>query len=157
MILIKKIGVLLNLVHCDFKQFISDIFKKESINITPEQFLVMDMLWKGHDISQQALANLIRKDKNSVTKLVDALEKKALVERIPDKNDRRLNLIRLTEEAKLMQDPVKEIATSAVNSIIKGIPNDELEVFIRVLAQMANNMKEYDININEISEDGKTI
>lgn len=157
MILIKKIGVLLNLVHCDFKQFLTDIFKKESINITPEQFLVMDMLWKGHEISQQALANLIKKDKNSVTKLVDALEKKNLVERISDKSDRRLNLIRLTDKAENMKDEVKVVATNAVNSIIKGIPNDELEVFVRVLAQMANNMKEYDININEISEDGKTI
>ena len=80
MILDKQIGVLLNLVHNRFKQHFTALFQEKGYNITPEQFLVMDALWNnGAKMSQQQIADTIIKDKNSVVKLIDGLEKKEMV------------------------------------------------------------------------------
>lgn len=142
MILNKQVGVFLNLVHSRFKQYITVFFQKEGYNITPEQFLVMDTLWDEGVMSQQQIANTIFKDKNSVVKLIDGLEKKNLVKRVANKEDRRENLIELTPYAKEIQKGVTDSAMEAVNLITKDIDKQELYIFIKVLAKMAENMNE---------------
>jgi len=47
MILNKKVGVFLNLVHYRFKLYLSIIFQRHGFDITPEQFLVLDTLWES--------------------------------------------------------------------------------------------------------------
>ena len=142
MILNKQVGVFLNLVHNKTKQYISNIFQKHGFNITPEQFLVMDALWNDGTMSQQQIAQTIMKDKNSVVKLLDGLEKKNLVTRVPDKVDRRQNLIEVTPYALVVQEKIKEVAITAVDHVIKDIPQEEMHIFIKVLGKMAENMNE---------------
>src|SRR3989339_1900752 len=116
MILNKKVGVFLNLVHCRFKVYMSTFFQNQGFDLTPEQFLVLDTLWDDGVQSQQEIALKINKDKNSVTKLIDALEKKNFVQRVAYKQDRRLNLIHITENGLKIKDKVTEIALDATNS-----------------------------------------
>lgn len=141
MILIKQVSVYLNYVHFKYKQYVSYMFRQKGIDLTPEQFLLIDQLWKEDAVSQQRLADILMKDKNSITKLVDAMEKKGLVERIPDGNDRRLNLISLTCEAAAMEKNVSEVAIDAVNEIVRGISDEDLVTFVKVLNKMSDNMK----------------
>lgn len=140
MILTKQVGVFLNLVHNRTKQFISTILQENGFNITPEQFLVMDTLWNEGTMSQQQLSQHIMKDKNSIVKLIDGLEKKNLVQRIADKTDRRQNLIELTPVAWEIKERATKVAIGALDLIIKDIPHDEMATFIKVLSKMASNM-----------------
>lgn len=140
MILNKQVGVFLNLVHCQFKQYLNKIFQRHGFNLTPEQFLVMDTLWDEGVLSQQQIADIIIKDKNSVTKLIDALEKKGLVSRITDPLDRRLNKIYITQKAASIKDDITQIALDSTNAIVKGIPKDELVTFVKVLNKMSDNI-----------------
>lgn len=142
MILDKQIGVFLNLVHNRFKQHFSTLFLEKGYNITPEQFLVMDTLWNnGSKMSQQQIADTIIKDKNSVVKLIDGLEKKELVKRVANVDDRRQNLIEVTPLGKEIEESVKETAINAVGTITEGIGKQELQTFINVLTKMACNMR----------------
>lgn len=140
MILNKKVGVFLNLVHCRFKLYMSIIFQRYGFDITPEQFLVLDTLWDDGVLSQHEIADKIQKDKNSVTKLIDALEKKNFVQRVANTKDRRLNLIHITDNGQKIKDKVTEIAMEATNTIIKDIPKEDLYTFLRVLTKMSDNM-----------------
>lgn len=142
MILNKQVGVFLNLVHNRFKQHISNCFQENGFNITPEQFLVMDAIWNEGTMSQQQLAHIILKDKNSVVKLIDGLEKKDLVQRVANKVDRRQNLIELTPHAWEIKEKLTAVAITAIDQIINGITQDEMCVFIKVLSKMAENMNE---------------
>lgn len=140
MILNKQVGVFLNLVHCQFKQYLNKIFQDHGFNLTPEQFLVMDTLWDDGVLSQQQIADIIIKDKNSVTKLIDALEKKGLVIRKTDEQDRRLNKIHLTDKALSLKESITIIALESTDRIIKDIPKEDLINFVKVLNKMSNNM-----------------
>lgn len=128
------------MVHCRFKVYMSTFFQNQGFDITPEQFLVLDTLWDDGVQSQQEIAVKISKDKNSVTKLIDALEKKNYVQRVAYKQDRRLNLIHITESGQKIKEKVTEIALEATNSIIREIPIQDLETFIKVLTKMSDNM-----------------
>ncbi|MDD3273930.1 MAG: MarR family transcriptional regulator [Bacteroidales bacterium] len=140
MILNKQVGVYLNLVHCKFKQFMNSIFAEHGFNLTAEQFLVMDTLWDEGTMSQQEIADIILKDKNSVTKLIDALERKGLVVRVVGENDRRQKMIHLTEKAIEVKEAITKIALDSTDSIIKDIPREELINFVKVLNKMADNI-----------------
>lgn len=140
MILNKQVGMFLNLVHNRFKQYVAGIFEDEGLNITPEQFLVMDALWDEGVLTQQQIADYLLKDKNSVVKLVDGLEDRKLVRRASNPKDRRQNLIEVTEYAIGIKDKVTKVAMEAVDKIINGITREDMQTFIKVLSKMAENM-----------------
>ena len=64
-------------------------FATAGYDVTCEQWSVLVNLGKKNGQSQQELAGLICKDKTSVTRLIDNMEKHSLVVRIPDKSDKR--------------------------------------------------------------------
>lgn len=141
MMLIKEIAVYVNILNSRIKKCFIDRLQENGINITPEQYLVLDILWDKQSLSQQKIADVIQKDKNSVTKIIDLLEKKHLVRRVMDQKDRRINKIELTEEAMAMEKVATEVAISFMNDAIKGIDNQELDSFVNVMRQIKNNLE----------------
>lgn len=141
MMLVKQVGVLVNILNCKLKKHIASVFKKEGINLTAEQFLVMDTLWNQGEMTQQNIAYIIQKDKNSVTQFIDNLEKKGLVQRVVDTADRRVNNIKLSKAGLAMKDNTKKVAIAAVNDILEGIPEEELKGFVKVLNKACENFE----------------
>ena len=141
MILVKQVGVWVNIFNCKMKKHIASVFKKEGINLTAEQFLVMDTLWNQGEMTQQTIAYIIQKDKNSVTQFIDNLEKKGLVQRVVDSADRRVNNIKLSKTGLAMQDYTKKVAIDAISDILKGIPEEELKTFVKVLNKACDNIE----------------
>lgn len=141
MMVIKEIAVYTNILNCRIKKYFADILNKNNINLTPEQFLVMDWLWKEQAISQQRIAEVIQKDKNSVTKFIDSLEKKNLVYRTVDKVDRRINKVALTQEGVDMELATTEVAIDFMNDVVKGIDENDLKTFVKVSLQMKENLE----------------
>lgn len=141
MLLSKEIAVELNLAACKLKQYTSSKLKQSHVDLTPEQFLVIDMLWNQGPMSQQRMADTIHKDKNSVTKLVDALEKKGLITRRQDRNDRRSNTLFPTEKSLQIKDATKEAGISMLDGILDGISEKELRDMLRTLSRITANME----------------
>ena len=141
MMLIKEIAVYINILNSRIKKYFLDKLQENGINMTPEQYLVMDILWDEQSISQQKIADIIKKDKNSVTKFIDSLEKNNLVCRTIDKNDRRINKIELTEQGLALKNEATELAIKFMNDTIKGISEKDLDNFVKVLQQIINNLE----------------
>ena len=142
MMLIKEIAVYVNILNSRIKKGFFDKLQENGINITPEQYLVLDILWDQQSLSQQNIADIIQKDKNSVTKIIDSLEKKSLVRRVVDKKDRRINKIELTDEAMALEKLTTEVAINFMNEVVKDIDKQELDNFVNVMQRMKNNLEE---------------
>lgn len=142
MMLVKQAAVYVNILNCRLKKHLGEVFKKNGINLTAEQFLVMDTLWNQGALTQQNIAYIIQKDKNSVTQFIDNLEKKGLVVRSVDRGDRRVNNIVVTEKGILMRDSTKEIAINAMNDILSGVSEEDLNTFISVLRKANETIQE---------------
>lgn len=140
MILSKQIVLFINIVHTGMKQTMTDDFKSEGFNLTPEQFLVMDTLWDEGVLTQQQIADITMRDKNSIVKLIDGLESRRLVKRVSNPKDRRQNLIKVTKYSLENREKINSCALNSVKSIIADIPEKDLEAFVHVLAQMEKNM-----------------
>ena len=62
MLLSKEFAVYLNLAACKLKQYTALAFKQNDVDLTPEQFLLVDLLWNNGSMSQQTLADMMHKD-----------------------------------------------------------------------------------------------
>ncbi len=140
MLLSKEIAVELNLTGCRLKQFIASKLRRMDVPLTPEQFILIDLLWNQGSMSQQQLADQMQKDKNSVTKLVDALERKGFVVRQQNRNDRRSNTLVLTEKAEGLKHGAKQKGISILDEMLLGISEEELRSFLVTLHKLNRNM-----------------
>ena len=140
MVLEKQVFLFLNIVHNSMKQRINETYRNKGFQLSPEQFLVMDTLWDEGVLTQQQIADITMRDTNSIVKLIDGLESRKLVKRVSNPNDRRQNLIKVTPHSLRIKDEVEAVAFEAVTGILGEIPQDELKVFVKVLARMESNM-----------------
>lgn len=145
MMLIKQVGVMVNILNCKLKKHMAAVFKANGINLTAEQFLVMDTLWNQGEMTQQSIAYIIQKDKNSVTQFIDNLEKKGLVQRSVDSSDRRVNNIKLSKVGMAMKDNTKKVAIAAINDILEGISEEDLTTFVKVLNRSCDNIEKHNL------------
>ncbi len=140
MILSKQLVLFLNIVHTSMKQCMVNDFKQSGFNLTPEQFLVMDTLWDEGVLTQQQIADITLRDKNSTVKLIDGLESRKLVTRVSNPDDRRQNLIKVTDYSRSIKDKVTKVAMDSVQKIIRGLAQPDLEAFVRMLSKMELNI-----------------
>jgi DNA-binding MarR family transcriptional regulator len=116
-------------------------FKQHGIDITIEQWSVLYHLWKQDGLSQQELCNATFKDKPSITRLVDNLEKLKLVKRVASVEDRRINMIYLNEAAATLRDQTMEMANQTLNEALGGVSTEEIEMCKSVLQRVYDNLK----------------
>ncbi|HLO82127.1 MAG TPA: MarR family transcriptional regulator, partial [Chitinophagaceae bacterium] len=115
-------------------------FKQNGMDITIEQWSVLYHLWKQDGVNQQELCNATFRDKPSITRLVDNLEKLKLVKRVASKEDRRRNLIYLTDTARKLQDQSMELANQTLNEALEGVAPDDIELCKQVLQKVYDNL-----------------
>ena len=116
-------------------------FNAAGLNITIEQWSVLYHLWKQEGISQQELCNATFRDKPSITRLVDNLEKQNLVKRVASEHDRRINLIYLTKQAQKLQAETISLAEDTLNDALTGVPADRVDICKEVLQVVYDNLK----------------
>jgi DNA-binding MarR family transcriptional regulator len=116
-------------------------FNSAGLNITIEQWSVLYHLWKEDGRSQQQLCNATFRDKPSITRLVDNLEKLNLVKRVASENDRRINLIYLTKQAQKLEDETMQIADETLNEALRTVSADRIDVCKEVLQLVYDNLK----------------
>jgi MarR family transcriptional regulator, organic hydroperoxide resistance regulator len=116
-------------------------FQDSGFDITVEQWKVLLNLFIKDGQNQQELSELTEKDKTSITRLVDGLEKRNLAVRIPDRSDRRNKLIYLTPKGKNMQNELVYNAEKTLVQALKDISEQDIEICRRVLCVIIENLK----------------
>ncbi len=117
-------------------------FRKNGLEITPEQWTVLIFLWEKDGVTQQELCNATFKDKPSMTRLIDNMERQHLVTRLSDKKDRRINLIHLTPEGKNLEDQAHIVTRQTLQEALQGITAEELTIGQNVLRKIFFNTKD---------------
>ncbi|MDO5636939.1 MAG: MarR family transcriptional regulator [Myroides sp.] len=129
-----RVALLLN-------RFLSQQFKSANVSLTREQWSILAVLWKSDGCSQQFIADSTCRDKPSVTRLIDNLVKEGYVIRKNDENDRRLNLIYLTDKGKEIEKDVIAAVDDTINKATKGLSNDQIVIVRDAFQIVYDNIK----------------
>ncbi|WP_109696821.1 MarR family winged helix-turn-helix transcriptional regulator [Chitinophaga deserti] len=122
------------------RQFIQKKIREGNYDITYEMMQLLLVLWRGHEVNQQEIANLLIKNKASITPLIDNLSKRKLVVRTEDPSDRRNKIIALTKAGR----EYMEAFTPALDDFFRRIETDislpEMEQVSALLHKMRQNL-----------------
>jgi DNA-binding MarR family transcriptional regulator len=116
-------------------------FNSAGLRITIEQWSVLYHLWKQDGLSQQELCHATFRDKPSITRLVDNLEKLQLVKRVASVEDRRINRICLTKTGLKLQEQSMMLAEHTLNEALEGVAPGQVDICKSVLQLVYDNLK----------------
>ena len=98
------------------------------------------VLFRHDELTMQETADLIGKDKSTVTALVDKLVKAGFIEKRQDETDRRVSFIRLTEEGQRLRPDFHEISVTLLARIYAGFTEQEKETLMSLLTRIQENI-----------------
>jgi DNA-binding MarR family transcriptional regulator len=116
-------------------------FKRGGHDITPQQWAVLNRLWEQDGLSQVEIADRTFKDRPVITRIVDILERKGVVVRRPDAQDRRVIRVYLTPKGKTYQETLVPLAEEALKRGRAGISEEELAVMTAALRKIIANLE----------------
>lgn len=128
--------------HTAYRLKLLSLFMEKGVDLTPDMYFILRHLWSEQDgCRQQELADKTDKDKASLTKLVDNLEKRGLVTRTADDEDRRSKRVWLTDTGHRLKEKVYPLALSVVAQAERGVPPEDIIKVKSTLEVLCRNLR----------------
>jgi DNA-binding MarR family transcriptional regulator len=116
-------------------------FSNAGFDVSYEQWSILVHLYRKDGQTQQELADIAVKDKAAITRLLNVLEKKNIVLRIPDRNDKRSKLVYLTNKAKEFKLELIAVVEELLKESETDISSDEMEQCKTTLNKIFTNFE----------------
>ncbi len=129
-------------VSNSMRNSVTKIFNENGHDITHAQWSILMMLWIKDGCQQQELTKMIYKEKTTVTRLIDTLEKKDLLVRVPDRNNKRNKFIYLTNKGKELRSKLTPLVLNLNKKASLGFTENELETLKSYLRRIYENLSE---------------
>ncbi len=110
-------------------------------DLTVEQFHLLKNMPVDSGLTQREIGEITSKTPANMTRLLDRLEIKTLVERRDDPNDRRASLVFLTEKGKSLVDEVFNVFELFSADFLHGISEEEQQIVKNILTKITSNIK----------------
>lgn len=114
-------------------------FSDAGFDVSYEQWSILVHLYRKDGQTQQELSNAAIKDKAAITRLLNVLEKKNLVLRIPDRNDKRSKLVYLTNKAKDFKTDLIAIVEDLLEEAKQNVSPEEMDQCKSTLNKIFSN------------------
>jgi DNA-binding MarR family transcriptional regulator len=136
-----SIGYSMNMGALLLKRELTAIFKRNGFDITPEQWAVLSRLKEKDGLSQNEVALLTFKDNANITRIVDKLERKKLLERRQHLADRRTWQLFITPSGKQLVSNLEPLAAEVLEKVTKGIKKKDLKTCNRCIQTIIQNLQ----------------
>ena len=114
--------------------------KLEKFDLTTEQWAVLLRLSKQDKINQKLLAALSGKDQPTLTRILDILMRKALIERHPSSEDRRSFSVHITNKGLVLTKKVAPLLEDVFKDLLNDISDEKLNIYTEVLLHIDENI-----------------
>lgn len=108
-------------------------------SIESHTLMMLLVLGPGASACPSDLVRLPIDSRTGMTRALDRLETRGLVERSIDREDRRRIRVSLTHEGRELAIRYREVDLEFMHRVLDGIPDDERVVFCRVLDRLMDN------------------
>jgi len=130
------IGYLIGHAAMRLKIGLRRLFVASGLNVTPEQWVVLFRLHEKEGLTQSELGERTVKDKTTITRILDRLEKKDMASRRRDARDRRAQRIFLTEKGLATLDALMPLVRRYADGIFGEFVDEERAVLRGLLMRV---------------------
>jgi DNA-binding MarR family transcriptional regulator len=126
-----------------FKVLLSqDTWDNILLNCTKNEMLVLLQLYRGADINMSQIAEYLDAPLNTTTGIVSRMEKKQMVQRIRNENDKRVVTIMLTETGSKQINDIIGMFLTYGEKIISSLSADELGLMGKLINKVVTIIQE---------------
>jgi len=119
------------------------LLKESGVDIfNGAQGKILYVLWEHGTMTISEIGRLTSLAKTTLTGMLDRMEEGGLIERVPDKQNRRQIFIAVTEKAKAYREKYDGISDRMSEIFYKGFSEDEITAFENTLRRILNNLNE---------------
>ena len=124
-----------------YRQFAQRRFIEAGLDITIDQWLVLNAISEKPDLSQLEIAERVFKDASSVTRIIDLLIKKEYLQRETHEWDRRRFSLGLTKEGQAIMKKIAKVVEQNRAQALKEISEGQLLQMQQTLSLIIDNCK----------------
>lgn len=125
-----------------YRQFAQSKIKEGGFDITVDQWLVLKSLSDHPDVTQNELAEMVFKDKASITRIIDLLVDAKYIKRSAHDESRRRFKLSITDKGHNIIKELQVIVTGYRKKALKNILDKDTVVADKVLKAIINNCSE---------------
>jgi DNA-binding MarR family transcriptional regulator len=107
--------------------------------VKPAYLGVLLALWREDGLPLGELARRSGLEPSSMTGLLDRMERDGFAFRSPDKNDRRVQMIYLTDDGRNIEEPVMKVVDTVLANVFFGISKEDYTKTQALLKQVLEN------------------
>ena len=127
----------------DVARLLRTVFDRRvrTMGLTRGQWLVLTRLHRRPGASQTELADMLEIDRASAGRMIDRMEKNGWLERRPDAEDRRVNRLHLTKEARKIHAAIWAIAEATVDDALSTLSSAERTQYTTLTAKVKGRLQ----------------
>lgn len=115
-------------------------------DITMEQLHILKNIERQDGRTQREICSMAGKSPANITRILDRLEKKQLIVRRDNPEDRRSQLVSLTQNGHALASRLSDLFSTLSHKIEKHINENEMGIVKKVLGQIEMNLLELSEN-----------
>ncbi|HEY3785345.1 MAG TPA: MarR family transcriptional regulator [Steroidobacteraceae bacterium] len=139
----KGVGYLVNRVRAELLSVVDRELEADAdlrpLEVSSAQFIILSTLAQGGQKSASDLCKGISYDAGAMTRMIDRLEDKGLLQRTRCPQDRRLVYLELTDAGRAAFPRMREISLRVLNSFLRGFSKAEARQLEAYLLRMLEN------------------
>lgn len=112
------------------------------VEFTGPQGRILYVLWQEDMLPAAEVARRTSLANATLTSMLDRMEAAGLIERVPDRQDRRRVRIRLTDKARRLRARYDAVSDRMNDVYYRGFSDQEVQVFETYLTRVLDNLKE---------------
>lgn len=117
-------------------------FREKGEDITPEQWAILIRLWERDARAQSELSDATFRDAPTMSRILDTMEKRGLIQRRDDPDDGRVRLVHLTRQGRSLEKRLVPVAEKIVKRMLAGVDDRALATTRKTLQKMFANLSE---------------
>ncbi len=110
-----------------------------ALEVTAAQFVIIANVLKGHANSACELCKYMDYDRGAMSRMIDRLESKDLIRRVPLAHTRRTMALEVTEAGRTAFPKMQACLSKVVNRLLKGVTKTQVREVEKVLKRMLAN------------------
>lgn len=116
--------------------------RARALGLSRSQWQVLAHLSRHEGINQSGLAEILEIENITLGRLIDRMEEAGWVERRPDRRDRRVRLLYMTEKVAPMMERMHALAEETRAEALAGLAASEREALMDQLTRVRANLSE---------------
>lgn len=138
------LGRLMGLAGRTIRNRLGHNLAEAGLGLTAEQAILLRHIVVNEGLNQKSLTDWMSRQKAFMTRLLDSLEEKGLVTRVPDTSDRRQKMIYLTARGREAATAIDKVALLTEKQAVAGIGADKVAICKEVLVRVRRNLVDPD-------------